>query len=118
MNSCFRTRGVLAGVLVSLLLCASSAMSATLIPTNAFWKYLANGVDLGTSWRLPNYNDFSWPGGLAQLGYGDNDETTVIGSTNGTNSARPITTYFRRAFFVPSPVTSATLRLMRDDGAI
>src|SRR5436190_1771661 len=118
MNSCFRTRGVLAGLLVSLLLCASSAMSATLIPTNAFWKYLANGVDLGSSWRLPGYNDLSWPGGLAQLGYGDNDETSVIGSSNGTNSARPITTYFRRTIVIPNQVTDATLRLMRDDGAV
>src|SRR5215216_895656 len=110
MNLCVRSRGVFACLLATFFLCVGSAMSATLIPTNATWKYLANGVDLGSSWRLLSYNDNSWLNGTAQIGYGDGDETTVVVSTN---SARPITTYFRRTVFIPSQVTDATLRLMR-----
>src|SRR4051812_3841889 len=90
--------------------------ASTLIATNAVWKYLANGSDLGTVWQTSGYSDASWPSGVAQLGYGDGDEATTIPSTNGT--ARPVTVYFRRSVYVPAGMTDATLRLMRDDGAV
>jgi hypothetical protein len=92
------------------------AAAVVLVPTNAVWKYLANGADLGTVWQGLGFNDSGWPSGAAQLGYGDGDETTVIVSTNGVS--RPITTYFRRKVAVSAGMTDATLRLMRDDGAV
>lgn len=86
-----------------------------LIPTGAVWRYQDTGVDLGTAWREPGFDDRAWPSGPAQLGFGDGDEATVIHS----NRLR-ITTYFRRAFVVSNAAAFGplTLRLLRDDGAV
>ncbi len=86
---------------------------ATLIGSNAVWRYLNNGSDPGTNWRLAGFADSAWPAGPAQLGLGDGDEVTVL-----TN--RPVTTYFRHTF-VRAHVTnylSLTASLLRDDGAV
>jgi hypothetical protein len=88
----------------------------SLVSAGSVWKYIATGVDQGTSWRSASYNDLSWSSGAAQLGYGDGDEATTI----PVGSTKPITTYFRHTFSVanPSAITGLTLRLLRDDGAI
>lgn len=93
----------------------------TLITAGSTWKYLDTGVDQGTAWRAPAFNDSAWPSGPAQLGYGDNDEATVIncGPSPGCNSNNIPTYYFRRTFQVENAAQVATLqmRLLRDDGA-
>src|SRR5687767_6044013 len=88
----------------------TTASPVGLVPANAVWKYLADGSDPGVAWRAPAFNDASWASGPAQLGYGDGDEATAI----GTSSPRPVTVYFRRSVFIPSG-TDLTLRLLRDD---
>jgi VCBS repeat-containing protein len=90
----------------------------TLIPAGATWRYLDNGTNQGTSWRAPAFNDTAWPQGAAQLGYGDGDETTVVGF-GGDENAKYATTYFRRIFNVTNASDLAALRLelLRDDGA-
>jgi hypothetical protein len=96
-----------------------SPVVGTLIAANSIWKYLDNGSDQGTAWRALAFNDSSWPSGAAELGYGDGDETTVVGF--GPNPvSRSITTYFRRTFTVADParVGQLVLNLVRDDGAI
>jgi hypothetical protein len=95
------------------------AQSSVLVPARSPWRYLDNGSDQGTAWRLPSYNDSWWPTGTAPLGYGDGDEATVV-SYGGNATAKYITTYFRRTFSVPNPAAfaSLTLRLLRDDGAV
>ncbi|MCA9149773.1 MAG: lamin tail domain-containing protein, partial [Planctomycetales bacterium] len=88
-----------------------------LVPLSSVWKYLDDGSDLGTAWRAANYNDTSWSSGRAQLGYGDDDETTEVGyGPNGSN--KYVTTYFRSSFNVTdkSQFTSLNLRLLYDDG--
>jgi hypothetical protein len=35
-------------------------------------------VDQGAAWRTLDFNDNAWASGPAQLGYGDNDEATVV----------------------------------------
>ena len=89
--------------------------TATLVAAGAIWKYHDTGADLGTAWRETNFNDSAWSGGPAQLGFGDDDEATVV----NTNRLR-ITTYFRRAFTLTgtSELASVTLRIKRDDGAV
>jgi acid phosphatase type 7 len=90
-----------------------------LVPTGSVWRYLDNGSNQGTAWRAPAFNDSGWASGPAQLGYGDGDESTVV--SFGPDSANKyITTYFRRSFNVAdaSLYQSATLRLLRDDGAV
>jgi hypothetical protein len=91
----------------------------TLIPVGAVWKYLDNGSNQGTNWRTVGFNDGGWASGSAELGYGDNDEATVV-SYGSNSSLKHITTYFRRAFNVTNAaaVTELTLRLLRDDGAV
>ena len=86
----------------------------TLIPSNAVWRYLDTGTNLGTAWRSNTFSDFSWPSGPAELGFGDGDEATVL-ADNGQ-----ITTYFRQRFVVSPGVSYSNLsaRLTYDDGAV
>ena len=86
-----------------------------LVRAGAIWKYHDSGADLGTAWMAPDYDDTSWAGGPAQLGFGEADEATPVAN----NPAR-ITTYFRHSFVVDDPTKYRTiiLRLLRDDGAL
>src|SRR5678815_4920033 len=94
----------------------ASGAPVTLVASNAVWKYFANGSDPG-AWTSTAFNDASWASGAAQLGYGDGDEATVV-SYGPDASNKYITTYFRKAFTVPAGLSSMTLRLLRDDGAV
>ena len=83
------------------------------------WKYSDQGLDLGTNWAQPQYDDSAWTEGPARLGYNTPGVVTTVGF--GPNSAsKYITTYFRRAFVAPANVlyTNLNLRLNRVDGAI
>ncbi len=84
----------------------------------SIWSYLDDGSDQGTAWRENGFDDSSWATGGAQLGYGDDDEETLINS--GPSDDVIPTYYFRQSFDVPDPTTYATLdlNLLRDDGAI
>lgn len=91
----------------------------TLVPTGATWKFLADGSDQGTKWRAPEFDDSTWTEGRAKLGYGEDNETTVVGF--GANPDQKfITTYFRHSFTAvdAKAMGDFLLRLMRDDGAI
>ena len=96
----------------------TSAPTVVLVPAGAIWDYLDTGENAGTSWRSNTFNTAGWLSGAAELGYGEQDETTLIRS-NGV-SGRILTTYFRHRFNVASPETvgGLTLRLKRDDGGV
>ena len=91
---------------------------ATLLPILSTWKYNDSGADLGSGWSAPSFDDSAWPSGHGQLGYGDGDEGTLIGSGAATNKNR--TSYFRTTFQVAdtSAVSQLNLLLVRDDGAV
>ena len=91
----------------------------TLINSNATWKYLDDGSNQGVLWRTNTYNDTGWSNGVAELGYGDNDEATLVRS-NRADLSRIITTYFRKHFTVGDPAhfTNLVVRLKRDDGGV
>ena len=97
----------------------SAAITNILIAYGSIWNYLDNGTDQGTAWRTSSFNDASWTNGPAQLGYGDNDEATVVGYGPDANN-KYITTYFRRAFSVTNAAsyTNLFLQLIRDDAGI
>jgi len=99
---------------------ASGAPSTNaLIALGSQWKYLDDGSDQGTGWIALPFDDSSWSNGVAQLGYGDGDEATVV--RFGPNAADKYpTTYFRRAFTVADParVQGLILSVLRDDGAV
>ena len=89
-----------------------------LVPAGSTWKYLDNGSNQGTAWRSPLFDDSSWSDGVAQLGYGDGDESTVVGYGPNANS-KYTTTYFRKKFVAEnvSDITNLVLKLVIDDGA-
>ncbi len=82
------------------------------------WKYSDQGVDLGTNWSQPNFDDSTWSQGAGRLGYNVVGQTTTVGY-GGNPSSKYITTYFRHSFVVPSGVsyTNLNVRLNRADGA-
>lgn len=105
---------------VLLLLAWLPAHSQTpLVAAGSVWKYLDTGVNLGTAWRATAFDDAAWASGPAQLGYGDGDESTVIGY-GPSASAKYITSYFRKAFNVadPAALSALNLRVKRDDGIV
>jgi hypothetical protein len=90
---------------------AFAQSAITLIPANTVFKYLANGSNQGTNWRLPSFNDASWSQGAAELGFGDSPATKL---TSGKT-----TYYFRKAGISnPSQYSNLTLKIRRDDGII
>jgi lysophospholipase L1-like esterase len=89
-----------------------------LIPGCSDWKYSDEGLDLGTNWALPQYDDSSWNHGPARLGYGTPGIATTV-SYGPASTNKYITTYFRRGFVVPPTMhyTNFNFRLNRADGA-
>jgi hypothetical protein len=92
--------------------------SETLIAKGSNWQYLDNGENQGTAWKELNFDAAAWDQGPAQLGYGDNDEATLV--SGGPSGDRFITTYFRHEFNLanPSRFTGLVLDVLRDDGAV
>lgn len=102
-----------------LLVSAFAHADRIIIPWFSQWKVLDNGSNQGTVWTAPSFNDITWRSAYAQLGYGDDDESTVI--NYGTNAAsKYVTTYFRRKVDIPNPsqYNSFTFDLRRDDGVV
>ena len=98
------------------------AQPIALVPRGSRWRYATNGVDLGTGWRSPAFDDSQWPVGAGELGFGDSGdgrpETTVI--YGGPANSRFPTLYFRHTFTAPNPVelSALNLALLYDDGAV
>jgi lysophospholipase L1-like esterase len=84
----------------------------------SIWKYSDQGLDLGTNWSQPGYDDSTWSQGGGRLGYNVIGLTSTVGY-GGNPSSEYITTYFRNSFVVPNGVTytNLVLRLNRADGA-
>ncbi|MCP3141916.1 DUF1929 domain-containing protein [Pyxidicoccus sp. QH1ED-7-1] len=76
------------------------------------WRYDARNVDLGPGWMLPAFDDSGWQSGPGQLGYGDEDEGTVL---TRTTPAQP-SVYFRKRFTLDKAVSRARLEALFDDG--
>ncbi len=104
---------------VNILVTGRTAGTNVLIAMGSTWKYLDNGVDQGTDWVGPGFDDSSWPEGVAQLGYGDQDEITPL--NYGPDPANVYPTYYFRHAFVPDNAGTydqLNLRLLRDDGGV
>jgi hypothetical protein len=98
----------------------TGAPPVLLIASNSLWKYLDDGSNQGTAWRGNAFNDGSWSNGVAQLGFGDNDEATRIRQTNTVTGTTNITFYFRHAFNVTNAGANPNLAMwmLRDDGGV
>lgn len=93
------------------------ALARTLLPAGSVWKFLDNGSDQGTAWRNPVFVDGAWSSGPAQLGYGEDDQRTVIGF-GADKDSKHVTTYFRKQFDLGNavPAGALTLSAVYDDG--
>lgn len=90
-----------------------------LIQNESVWKYSDEGTDQGASWKEMSFDDSSWKQGKAELGYGDNDENTVISYGNNSYN-KYLTYYFRKEFNLTenNDIQSLLMQLKVDDGAI
>jgi len=96
-----------------------SLMESTLLPKRSTgWRYLDDGVDMGTAWREAAFDDSTWGTGTAPLGFGTINDNELGGPE--INPDRHLTIYFRRELEIAAPqlITNATVEVMSDGGAI
>ncbi len=88
------------------------------LPMDTVWSYEQSGINLGTAWRAPDYNDSSWPTGKALL-YVEN--AGLPGPKNTPLTLGRRTYYFRTEFYFdgdPNEVAQLQLSTILDDGAV
>ncbi|MBI4602951.1 MAG: lamin tail domain-containing protein [Planctomycetes bacterium] len=95
------------------------AEDADLILAGEDWRYLKGTAEPsgGTDdWSDPSFDDAAWLTGPTGIGYGDNDDATVLADMQGSYS----TAYMRRRFEVADParVLSLALTVDYDDGLV
>ena len=83
------------------------------------WKYSAQGVDLGASWRMPAYDDSAWPQGPGLLGFEETPLPSPGIQTSLTQTGQ-LTYYFRTTFTYTGKLTGVTMTVdqVLDDGAV
>lgn len=94
-----------------------------LVPFGAVWRYHDQNVDLGTDWRMPDYDDQAWPEGPAILGYSTAPARTAQWPEPGlqtTMQENLVTYYLRHRFDYEGPLTGIELEIEQiiDDGAV
>lgn len=108
-------------VTITFLCCAFQAFAdSTFIKFGSSWKYLDNGKDPGTSWNdIHGSATDSWLTGVAEFGYGNGDERTLI-DYGGNVTAKPITTFFRKSFNISNASKFAffKVRVYLDDAMV
>ena len=97
---------------------AGQSATAVLIEPTATWKFNKQGIDLGTAWREPGYDDSGWAEGPGPLGFETPD--AVLPEPFGTDflqSDGQWTYYFRKRFaHFPGPQSRVSIKLRIDDG--
>ncbi len=76
------------------------------------WKYKIPTANI-PGWTALNYNDAAWNSGMGGMGYGDNDDNTIL--PNGTRSV-----YMRKVFNIidTSAIGSVVFCMDYDDGFV
>lgn len=76
------------------------------------WRYFVGTQNPPTGWNQPGFNSSAWLSGAGGIGYGDNDDGTVI--------QQAISVFMRREFNVSdaSVISSALLSMDYDDGFV
>ncbi|MBK7997666.1 MAG: hypothetical protein IPK15_02740 [Verrucomicrobia bacterium] len=91
-----------------------------IVPSRSEWRYLDDGSEPPAEWNTAAFDDSGWSNGIAQLGFGEGDETTLIRRSSELSGTNILAFYFRHRFEVsdPAAISSLTVRLLRDDGGI
>jgi hypothetical protein len=104
--------------LVLLLLCSNAAIYAqnhweTLVFAHDTWHYTIATATTPSNWANPNFDDNAWDIGVGGLGYGDDDDASLL--PTGTISA-----YMRHHFEVDNTAIlgQAVLNMDYDDGFV
>ncbi|HVR75257.1 MAG TPA: malectin domain-containing carbohydrate-binding protein, partial [Planctomycetota bacterium] len=88
------------------------------IPQGAEWKFFRGRTEPSRAleWTAPGFDDTAWEKGPSGLGYGDNDDATLIEDMKGHYT----TLYVRHAFEVSDPAGFEAFRLsvIVDDGLV
>ena len=103
------------GINPNAILYNSTTTTTSVFGLGSEWRFLDDGSDQGTAWRLPSFDDSGFESGFSELGFGDDPTTTT--DRFDSNGDQVITTYFRRTFDVTESFDTATLELFYDDGA-
>jgi hypothetical protein len=104
---------------------ATYSATNVLLTISNLWRYHAEGIDLGTEWRAPAYDDSVWRASNAVFYAPTNPFTlpapknTFVPLTN-SSGARIITFYFRTQFTFSGDTNKLglVLRPIIDDGAV
>ncbi len=78
------------------------SLDESLVDAGSDWKYLDDGSTPVALWRSTTFDDSNRSVGSAELGYGDGDESTIVGFGSDVND-KHTTTHFRHSFGVNSP---------------
>ncbi len=90
------------------------AAPVTLIAKGDAWRYFKGTADPPSAWATPSFApDASWFSGATGIGYGDNDDATVLGDMQGAY----LTLYCRRDF-TPGLAGALRLSIDYDDGFV
>jgi len=96
--------------------CDGPETELSLVTTGNTWKYLDTG-EFFDGWTSPSFDDSAWKSGPSELGYGDDNEATVVGYGPNPDD-KFVTTYFRHTFAAPTCIVWLLMELKRDDGAV
>ncbi len=96
-----------------------NAVDTVVFGTNATWKYFDKGSLPGSGWNLPGFNDGSWAGKSAPLGYGLSGLRMTVSYGSNASQKYP-TTYFRKTFSLSntSSISALLMDLQLNDGAV
>lgn len=102
---------------LTILLPGAAAAREPLLTSGSTWRYYNEGEAAPSGWEEVGFDDSGWDRGVAQLGFGEGDEATVI--TRGSTLTYR-TAYFRTSFQVAdlTGATGVVMDLLADKGAI
>jgi len=85
----------------------------TIIDINQSWKYLVPSSEPSSSWKLFSFTETAWQTGPSGIGFGDNDDNTVIPSGK-------ISVFMRKKFTMAqlAQLKSLWLHMDYDDGFV
>lgn len=93
--------------------------SLVLLAAGSNWKYRDDAIAPPSDWNQADFEDANWAEGTAQLGYGDNDEATLLNFGTDANN-KTISYYFRHKLQVndPAALVALNVKIIADDGAV